>query len=107
MSSTVLELLPADEILEKASFMSYDELAVEFGDSRGSIWRLLRQHIALKYKGDCLDDFKGVVTGLWAYLRPIGNYRDKYPLVGLDHLVRILLFLVRQLTDTCFTYIST
>ena len=68
-------MLPAGEILEKASTKSYEELAVEYGISRGSIWRLLKQHNALKYKESCLKKFKSVVTGLWACPRPTGQYR--------------------------------
>jgi len=89
---SVLDKLPVEEIIEKMKKKSYEEVAKEYKTSRGTIWRILREHKSLKYKNGNIEDFKRVYTGLWACPRPMGRYRGKYPKGYLNRLANFVDF---------------
>ena len=89
---TLTKTLPTKEILKKKNDMTYQQLADEYNTSRGTIWEILRQNNALKYKDQCLDNYKGVITGIWACGRPMGKYKGKYPMGLLKRLANLINF---------------
>lgn len=87
---SILAKLPIQEIIRKMKKSSYEEVAKEYNTSRGTIWRIMKEHKALKYKNGTIEDFKRVFTGLWACPRPMGQYRGKYPKGYLNRLANFV-----------------
>jgi len=87
---SILADLPIQEIIKKMQKKSYEEVAKEYNTSRGTIWRIMREHKALKYKNGTIEDFKSVYTSLWACARPMGHYKGKYPKGYLNRLANFV-----------------
>ncbi len=88
----LIELLPKEEIIKKSKEMSYQDLAKEYNTSRGTIWRILKENNAFKYKDQYLDNYKGVYTSIWACGRPMGKYRGRYPGGFLNRVANLINF---------------
>ncbi len=88
----LVEILPKEEIIKKSKDMSYQDLAEEYNTSRGTIWRILKENNAFKYKDQYLDNYKGVYTSIWACGRPMGKYRGRYPGGFLNRVANLINF---------------
>ena len=71
---------------------SYDDAVKKFGMSKGSIWRILKENNALKYKDTTLEGLQGVYTSMWACGRPIGKYSGIYPMGFMKRLSNLINF---------------